>query len=189
MPRAGLNTAVVVERAAQMLDDRSSDGLNLATLAESLGVRIPSLYKHIDGVPGLQRGIMLRAKSNLAHALGQAAIGRARDDAIKSMSFVYRRWALEHPGQYPMTMRAPIPGDDDDLKVSSAIVVVIFNILAGYDLRDDDAVDATRFLRSALHGFVDLETGGAFELPVDLERSYVRLIESVVTALATWSRS
>ncbi|MCU1584555.1 MAG: TetR family transcriptional regulator [Microbacteriaceae bacterium] len=189
MPRAGLSTAAVVDRAAQMLDNRTSDGLNLAALAESLGVRIPSLYKHIDGMPGLQRGIMIRAKSSLAHTLGQAAIGRSRDDAITSMSFAYRRWALEHPGQYPMTMHAPIPGDDDDLQASSSIVDVVFNVLAGYDLRDDDAVDATRFLRAALHGFVALETGGSFKLPVDLERSFVRLVESVVTALASWSRS
>ena len=189
MPRAGLGTAAVVECAAQMLDERSSDGLNLAALAESLGVRVPSLYKHIDGMPGLRRGIMIRAKSNLAHTLGQAAIGRSRDDAITRMSFAYRRWALEHPGQYPMTMHAPIPGDDEDLRVSSSVADVIYNVLAGYDLRDDDAVDATRFLRSALHGFVALETGGGFELPVDLERSYVRLVESVVTALASWSRS
>jgi AcrR family transcriptional regulator len=184
-----LGTAAVVERAAQMLDERGSDGLNLAALAESLGVRVPSLYKHIDGMPGLRRGIMIRAKSHLAHTLGQAAIGRSGDDAITRMSFAYRRWALDHPGQYPMTMHAPIPGDDEDLRVSSSVADVIYNVLAGYDLRDDDAVDATRFLRSALHGFVALETGGGFELPVDLERSYVRLVESVVTALASWSRS
>lgn len=189
MPRAGLSTDAVVERAAQMLDERTSDGLNLASLAESFGVRIPSLYKHIDGMPGLRRAIMIRAKSNLANALGQAAIGRSRDDAITRMSFAYRRWALGHPGQYPMTMHAPIPDDDDDLKVSSAIADVVFNVLSGYDLHDDDAVDATRFLRSALHGFVALETGGGFELPVDLEHSYVRLVENVVTALANWSRS
>jgi hypothetical protein len=50
-------------------------------------------------------------------------------------------------------------------------------------------VDATRFFRSALHGFVALETGGGFEMPVDLERSFARLVQSVVTALATWARS
>jgi len=188
MPRAGLTAAAVVERAAQMLDNRSSDRLNLADLAESFGVRVPSLYKHIDGMPGLQRGIMIRAKSSLARTLGEAAIGRSRDDAITSMSFAYRRWALEHPGQYPLTTHAPIPGDADDLKASESIVDVVFNVLSGYDLRDDDAVDATRFLRSALHGFVALETGGGFGLPVDLERSYLRLVESVVTALASWSR-
>ncbi|WP_425563819.1 TetR-like C-terminal domain-containing protein [Rhodoglobus aureus] len=48
-------------------------------------------------------------------------------------------------------------------------------------------VGATRFLRSALRGFVSLETNGAFELPVDRERSFAELVDSVVTALAAWS--
>lgn len=189
MPRSGLTTDVVVGRAAQLLDERAPEGLNLAALASSFGVQVPSLYKHIDGMPGLRRGIMIRAKSSLAHTLGQSAIGRSRDDAITGMSFAYRHWALQHPGQYPMTMHPPKAGDDDDQAASFSIANVIFSVLAGYDLHGDDAVDATRFLRSALHGFVALETGGAFELPVDLERSFERLVESVVAALTTWSRS
>lgn len=188
MPRAGLSTGTVIERAAQLVDETGLDGLNLAALADSLGVRVPSLYKHIDGMPGLRRGVMLQAKAGLCHALTQAAVGRSRDQAIAELSLAYRRWALEHPGQYPMTVRAPTPGDDEDTAVTSAFLEVIFNVLAGYDLRGDDAVDATRFFRSALHGFVVIETGGGFEMPVDLERSYNRLVESVVTALASWSR-
>jgi AcrR family transcriptional regulator len=188
MPRANLDRAAVIERAALILDDRSLGGLNLAGLAESLGVRTPSLYKHIDGMPGLQRGIMHRAKEDLARTLGHAAIGRSRDDAIRALALAYRSWALKHPGQYPMTVHAPIAGDDEDAKASAAIAAVVFNVLDGYGLREDDAVDATRFLRSSLHGFVDLETSGAFELPVDLERSFARLTQSVVVALSTWSR-
>ena len=187
MARAGLDRAAVVERASVMLDRRPEDGLNLAALAESLGVRPPSLDKHIEGMPGLRRGIMLRAKENLARTLGQAAMGRSRDTAIRALAAAYRHWALEHPGQYPMTTRAPVAGDDEDLAVSSSIADVVFHVLAGYGLGEDDAVDATRFLRSSLHGFVDLETSGAFELPVDLERSFARLTQSVVVALANWS--
>lgn len=188
MPRAKLDRAVVIERAALILDDSDSGGLSLAGLAESLGVRTPSLYKHIDGMPGLQRGIMLHAKGDLARVLGHAAIGCSRDDAIRALALAYRRWALEHPGQYPMTVHAPLTGDEEDQKASSLIVEIIFNVLNGYGLHHDDAVDATRFLRSSFHGFVDLETRGAFELPVDLERSFVRLTDSVVIALSTWSR-
>lgn len=193
MPRAGLTTEAVIERAAQLLDDQrgenqSGDGLNIAALADSLGVRPPSLYKHIDGIQGLRRGVMLKAKANLAHTLGQAAIGRSREDAITSMSFAYRGWALQHPAQYSMTTHAPTSGDDDDAEVSSAIANVVYNILAGYHLEGDDAIDATRFFRAALHGFVDLETSRAFELPVDLERSFVKLVESITNALAIWKR-
>ncbi|EAR24710.1 putative transcriptional regulator [marine actinobacterium PHSC20C1] len=186
MPRAGLSTAAVVERAAQLLDEQGSESVSLADLAASFGVKIPSLYKHVDGVRGLQRGIMLSAKSDLTAVMEQAAVGRARDDAIRGMAVAYRNWALRHPGQYPLTVRAPVQDDADDVAVSTAIVAVVFTVLSGYGLRDDDAVDATRFLRSALHGFVSLETGGAFELPVDRERSFSKLVESVVTALAAW---
>jgi len=186
VPRAGLSTAAVIERAAQLLDEQGPESLNLADVAASFGVKIPSLYKHVDGVRGLQRGIMLSAKSDLTTVIEQAAVGRARDDAIRGMAVAYRNWALQHPGQYPLTVRAPDLDDADDAAISAASVAVIFAVLNGYGLREDDAVDATRFLRSALHGFVSLETGGAFELPVDRERSFSTLVESVVTALAAW---
>jgi len=188
MPRAGLSSAAVVGRAAEMLDDGGLEALNLAALAESLGVRVPSLYKHIEGMPGLRRGIMIRAKADLGRVMGQAAIGRSREDAIRGLSFAYRQWALQHPGQYPLTVLAPTPGDVEDAAATEDAIEVIFTVLAGYNLREDDAVHATRFLRSALHGFVSLETGGGFKLPVGLATSYDRLVDSVVTALENWAR-
>jgi AcrR family transcriptional regulator len=187
--RAKLSTDVVIGQAAQLIDEPGSDGLTLASLAESLGVRIPSLYKHVDGMPAIQRGIRIAGKASLGGVLAQAAIGKSRDDAITSMAFAYRAWALEHPGTYPMIMGAPVPGDEQDLTASASLVKVIYEVLAGYDIRGDDAVDATRFIRASLHGFVALETSGAFEIPVNLERSFQRLVESVITALATWTRA
>jgi AcrR family transcriptional regulator len=189
MPRAGLNKALVIERAAQLLNEGGPEGLTLAALAASHGVRIPSLYKHVNGMPAIQRGIMLSAKAGLGNALGGAAIGKSREDAIAAMSYAYRRWALAHPGEYPMTQLPPIPGDDADVTVSTEILEIVVAVLAGYSLVGDDAIDATRFFRAILHGFVSLEIGGGFRMAVDLERSFQRLVESVVNALETWSRS
>ncbi|WFE65478.1 TetR-like C-terminal domain-containing protein [Micromonospora sp. WMMD714] len=188
MPRAGLTTEVVIERGSRLLEAHPTDELTLAALAESLGVRVPSLYKHVDGLPGLRRGIMLRAKEKLAAALTEACIGRARADAVRSLAAAYRAWARENPMQYPMTIRAPDPDDAEDQRASASALHVVYTVLAGYHLVDDDAIDATRFLRAAIHGFVSLETAGAFRLAADLERSYDRTIDSVVTALETWPR-
>jgi hypothetical protein len=55
----------------------------------------------------------------------------------------------------------------------------------GYDLRGDDAIDATRALRAALHGFVTLET--TFVHPASIERSFNRLVQGLATALAGWA--
>jgi hypothetical protein len=68
-----------------------------------------------------------------------------------------------------------------------AVVQVAFDVMAGYELRDDDAVDAIRALRAALHGFVTLEAGGGFGLPVDVDRSFDRLVAGLATAFVGWS--
>lgn len=180
---------MVIAEAARLIDDLGAEGLSLAVLAGSLGVKTPSLYKHVDGMPAIRHGIMLGAKKALGDVLGNAAIGRSRDEAVAAMSIAYRTWARKYPGQYPLAMHAPIPGDEEDVTVSSRIVEIVFHVLTGYNLEGDDVVDATRYLRAALHGFVALEELGGFGLPADPERSYLRLIDALLIAFDNWPRS
>jgi AcrR family transcriptional regulator len=188
MPRAGLTEARVVEEGERIADAVGLSSLTLAALAERLGVRQPSLYKHIAGTDGLRRSIALRAKNELAGVLGRATVGRARDDAITSMAHAYRAWATEHPGRYAAAQRAPVPGDLEDEIASANVVDIAFDVMVGYELRDDDAVDAIRALRAALHGFVTLEAAGGFGLPVDVDRSFARLVTGLTTAFASWGQ-
>jgi AcrR family transcriptional regulator len=188
MPRAGLSEARVVEEGERIADEVGMSNLTLAALAGRLGVRQPSLYKHIAGTDGLRRSIAIRAKTELAGVLGRAAVGLSRDDALASMAHAYRAWALEHPGRYAAAQRAPVPGDVDDEIASAAVVGVAFDVMAGYELREDDAVDAIRSLRAALHGFVSLETGGGFGLPTNVDRSFDRLVTGLATAFNRWDR-
>lgn len=188
MPRAGLTEDRVVDEAGRIADEVGLPRLTLAALADRLGVSQPSLYKHVAGMNGVQRSIAVRAKTELAGTLARATVGRARGDAIDSMSQAYRRWALDHPGRYAATVRAPEPGDIDDERASRALVDVVSDVLGGYSLRDDDAIHAIRALRSALHGFVTLETQGGFGLPADIDRSFDRLVRSLVTALSSWTK-
>jgi len=171
-----------------MADQVGLSHLTLAALAKRLGVRQPSLYNHVDGMEALRRSISVRAKNELAGTLARATVGRSRGDAVISMSRAYRAWAHDHPGRYEATQRAPMQGDADDQAASTAATQVVFDVLAGYELHDEDAVDAVRALRSALHGFVTLEQGGAFGLPVDVDRSFDTLVRGLVTALAAWPR-
>jgi hypothetical protein len=60
------------------------------------------------------------------------------------------------------------------------------DIMAGFELRDDDAVDAIRAFRAALHGFVALETGGGFGLPLSIDRSFDRLVAGLDAAFTAW---
>jgi hypothetical protein len=95
------------------------------------GVRQPSLYKHIDGIDGLQRGIAMQSRHELAATLSRAAIGRSRGEAIMSMAHAYRAWALKHPGRYAALRHAPA-GDGADEAASNAIVQITLDVLAGF---------------------------------------------------------
>ena len=178
----------MVDEAVELADEVGLSKLTLAALAKRLGVRQPSLYKHVDGMDALQRDIALRAKHELADALGRVAVGRSRGEAITSMSLEYRSWAREHPGRYAAVQRAATPGDAEAEAADRAVVQIVFDVLAGYELRDDDAVDAARALRAALHGFVTLEQAGGFGLPVDVDRSFDRLVRGLESAFSGWAK-
>jgi AcrR family transcriptional regulator len=185
--RAGLTEILVIEEAERLADEVGLPQMTLAALAGRLGVRQPSLYKHIEGMDGLVRSISVRAKNELAYVLARAAVGRERAEALTSISHAYRGWALAHPGRYAAAQSAPAPGDTEDQAASLAVVQVATDILAGYKLGDDDAIDATRALRSALHGFITLESSGGFGLPVDIDRSFERLVNGIATAFSSWT--
>ena len=186
VPRVGLNTDRVIEEAEAMADEVGLTNFTLTTLAERLGVRQPSLYKHIDGMEDLQRRIMLRAKIELADTLGRAAVGRSRGDAVEALSHAYRKWALAHPGRYESVHRSPVPGDREDAEASWAVVQVCIDVVDGFDLHEDDAIDAVRALRASIHGFVTLEAGGHFSLPGNIDHSFDRLVEGLVAGFIDW---
>jgi AcrR family transcriptional regulator len=183
VPRAGLSTAAVVDAAAALADAEGLDGLTLARLAGSVGVRTPSLYNHVASLEDVRRRLALRGLAELAAAMRDAAVGRARDDALIAMAHAYRAYANAHPGRYAATQRAPAEADPELTGASAAAVDVLLAILRGYGLEDDDAIHAARAVRSALHGFVALETGGGFGLPVALDTSFDRMVTALARGL------
>jgi AcrR family transcriptional regulator len=187
VPRAGLNTDRVAAAAAELADEVGPDQLTLAALAARLGVRQPSLYKHVASMDALQQLIAERGKAELADVLGRAAIGLARDDALVAMAHAWRAWAREHPGRYQIGQRTPGPGETSHQAVADRFVAAIAAVMAGYGLAGDDAIDAIRAFRSGLHGFVSLEANGGFGMPLSVDRSFDRLVQALVRAVSNWS--
>lgn len=187
MPRAGLNTDRVVAAAMELADEVGLDKLTLAALAVRLGVRQPSLYKHVASLDALQRLICMESKVEAADVLAQAAIGRARDDALIAMAWAWRSWALDHPGRYQASQRGAAPGDAEHEQVARRSIGVLAAVIDGYGLAGDDAIDAIRAYRAALHGFVALEADNGFAFPNDVERSFDRLVRALVLALSSWT--
>ena len=188
MPRAGLSRAVVVAEAARVADEVGLERLTLAAVASRLGVRLPSLYKHIAGLEALQVHLAAAAGRELAAELSAATVGRSRTDALLAMAHAYRAFALRRPGAYAATLRAPEDGDEEHQAAAMAVLQVVLSVLAGFGLEGEDAIDAVRGLRALLHGFVAIEAAGGFKLPQDLDRSYRRLVQTYADTLSTWGQ-
>ncbi len=173
-----------------MVDEDGLAALSLASLAQALGVRTPSLYNHIGGLGDLRGALRLRGLEALEQRLQRAAVGRARRDALEALAQAYRAYAHEHPGLYALTLGAvdDASGAERDApaaaEAAGRLVQVVLSVLQGYALEGDEALHATRALRSSLHGFVALESAGGFGLPLDLDVSFARLVEMHHAALA-----
>jgi AcrR family transcriptional regulator len=178
VPR-GLTQEQVVERAAELADVDGFGSLTLAALAGGLGVRTPSLYNHVNGLPDLRRRLALRGLRELAERLRDATLARGGDEGLLALATAYRTFAREHPGLYQALQEAPAAGDDERAAAAAAVLEPVLAALRSYGLEGDDAIHAVRGVRSAMHGFAELERAGGFGIDLDPDESYRRLVETL----------
>ncbi len=187
-PKAGLTPHRVVDAAVTLADEDGLERLTLARLADELGVKAPSLYEYVDGLEGLRRALRLRGLEAMASSFRRAATGRSRDDAVRALADAFRAFAREHPALYEATVRSAERESAEVRAAAEEVLAVLFAVLEGYEIRGEQAVHATRYVRSVLHGFTSLELAGGFGMPTQLEASYRRIVEAVVANLRTWTR-
>jgi AcrR family transcriptional regulator len=178
--RVGLTAERVTRAAADLADEAGLDGVTVAAVARHFGVKDASLYSHVRGLRDLRSRIAVLAAGEFADLLGPAIAGLAGRDALVAFADTYRGYARAHPGRYaamqePVSAAAPRKG-----------VELTYGMLRGYGLAEPDATDAVRLLRSALHGFVDLEARGGFNDPRDIEASWRRAITALHFLLINW---
>ncbi len=184
--KTGLDRVAVVAAAAQLLNTAGPERLTLSRLAEQLGVQTPSLYNHIDGLPGLYRDLALLNVRRLGSRLGDAAIGKSGPPALRALAQAYRDYIKESPGLYLASLRPSISQARPDPELQAAeerVVQVGLAVLASFGLSGEDGLHALRGLRSLVHGFATLELAGGFGMPLDCDKSFAWLVELFIRGL------
>ena len=180
MPRAGLTGGDVVATAAGLVDEIGYQELTMGLLAQRLGVRPPSLYKHVDGLADLQHRIATLAMTELGDAVRDALQGRAGIDALRALLTATRAYVTAHPGRYTATVGAGFTGPDDPLLTASArVLAYIAAVLRGYGVGDDEMDHAMRTIRCTIHGFAALQASNGFQWSGDPEDSFDWMIRFI----------
>lgn len=177
MPRAGLDPAAVVAAGAALADEVGLTNLTMGMLAERVGVRTPSLYKHVSSQEDLTRRIAALALGEAADAVGGAVRGYTGRDALAAAAQAFRAFVLEHTGRYAATIGVEPSGPDDPLATEGERLLGAFTaVLRGYEIAEPDVDHALRLLRSLCHGFATLQAGNGFQWSADVDESFEWLI-------------
>ncbi|MFG2021641.1 TetR-like C-terminal domain-containing protein [Actinomadura geliboluensis] len=186
MPRAGLDPAAVVAAGAALADEVGLANVTMGMLAERLGVRTPSLYKHVKGQEDLNRRIAALALGEAAEAVGGAVQGYAGRDALEAAARAFRGFVVAHPGRYAATIGVEPSGSDDPLAAAGQRLLSAFSaVLRGYEIKEADTNHALRMLRSLCHGFATLEAANGFQWSTDIDESFAWLIAFADRGLRT----
>lgn len=176
MRRAGLSREIVVDHAQAIADARGLDALDLTALAEACGVRKPSLYKHVDGLPDLLGELAARAYEGLSEALSRAA-------SPSALARAWRGFAREHPGLYAAAVPSHVARSGRAREAAEAALGALLAGLRAEGLGEEEAIHAARALRALVHGFVELERAGGFGLGVSVDASFERALDALLRGL------
>jgi AcrR family transcriptional regulator len=180
VPRVGLTADEVVASAAELADEIGFQGVTMGLLADRLGVRAPSLYKHVGGLADVQHRLATLAMTELGEVIRDAVQGRAGRDALAAMLTAVRAYVSKHPGRYAATTGAEFTGPNDPLLAASARVInSIAAVLRGYGIGESEMNHAIRTIRSTMHGFAMLEAARGFQWDADPDESYEWMIRFI----------
>jgi AcrR family transcriptional regulator len=180
VPRAGLTGEDVVSAAAGLADEAGYANLTMGVVAGRLGVRPPSLYKHVSGLADLQHRLAALAMTELGEVIRDAVQGRAGLDALDALLTAVRAYVTAHPGRYAATIGAEFTGPDDPLLAAGARVInSIAAVLRGYGVGEDEMDHAIRTIRCTMHGFAVLEASRGFQWDADPDQSFTWMIRFI----------
>ena len=163
----------IVRAGREILDADGVEALTMQRVATAVGVRAPSLYKHVRDRDELVRLIAADALAELGGRLETVAGTGDPAADLGAIAGAFRAFAHEHPGAYGlMFSRLPEPWrlepDRDLLGGSFAPLFRCVEALAG----PDRLLEAARTVVAWASGFVGMELAGAFRLGGDVDAAF-----------------
>jgi len=158
----------IVAVARGLLEDEGADALSMRRLADRLGIRAPSIYKHLADKQALENALISDGFEELAATFEAALAG---DDPLGAIASAYRAFAKEHPHLYRLMTDRPLQRELLSPGAEERAALPVFHA-AG-----DDA-DTARAAWAFAHGMTILELNGRFPPDADLDAAWARGLDA-----------
>jgi AcrR family transcriptional regulator len=156
----------VVAAARLVLERDGPAGLTMRSVADELGIRAPSLYKHVAGKGAIEVMLIEEALREMGAELHAALRRPGRSRPLAVLVRAYRRHALAHPNLYRLATAGPLPRSELEPGLE-AWAGEPFLLVTGDPHR-------AQALWAFTHGMVVLELDGRFPGGSDLDRTWAR---------------
>lgn len=149
----------ILDVAESLLESEGPAALTMRRVADVMGIRAPSLYKHVPNKEDIVAGLQERALRDLTEALSPAGTD------LMAITAAYRRWALSKPAMYELATRRPLRRDVIPAEVEAAAAAPLVAAAGADEHR-------ARALWALSHGMIDLELAGRFPPDADLDATW-----------------
>jgi len=185
-PRTSLTA--IVRAARHLLETDGLEHLTMLRVAQAVGVRGPSLYKHVRDRGDLVRLIGNDAIQELSSRVSAAATHENPRQDLQAIARTLRGFARDYPETYSL-LWARMPDAwrfDQDLNVlATEPLLRAVACLAG----EADRLAAARMFFAWAHGFITMELAGAFRLGGDVDAAFEFGLGRLVAAFSPPVRS
>jgi AcrR family transcriptional regulator len=142
----------IVATARDLLEAEGPDALTMRRLGERLGIRAPSLYKHLPNKAALEAALIADGFEEAAAAFDAATAGAA--EPFAALVEAYRGFARRNPWLYRLMTAGPLPRERLPRGVEERAAAAL--------LRAAGSPARARAAFAFLHGMVILELNGRF---------------------------
>jgi AcrR family transcriptional regulator len=158
----------ILEAARELLEAEGPDALSMRRIAARLGIRAPSLYKHVSDKQALEAALISDGFEESAE-LFEAAV-RDADDPLAALATAYRDFARRHQHLYRLMTERPLPRERLTPGVEERAAAPV--LAAAGD------PDTGRAVWAFAHGMTILELNGRFPPGADLDAAWSRGLEA-----------
>jgi AcrR family transcriptional regulator len=142
----------IVSVARELLETEGIQALTMRRLADRLGIRAPSLYKHLPNKAALEAALIAVGFEEAAAAFDAATDGAA--EPLAALVTAYRTFVRRHPQLYRLMTEGPLPREH--------MPPGLENRTAAPLVRAAGSPDRARAAFAFIHGMLILELNGRF---------------------------
>ena len=174
----------IINVCVEMIDKDGFLSLSMKTLADRLGVKPPSLYKHFQGgLEEIKESIMVYGWNNLDIKIAKSAVGKSREEGLKAMCYALRDFAHEHPGLFEAICWHNSYTSELNHEVTKGVISSLYAILNSFEFSDVEKLHILRSLRGFVEGFAMLELHGSFGDKISLDESFAYGVNALISGI------